>query len=243
MTDNENAPRDGRWGELLLRAAADDRAAFALLVAELKPYLLARLRSCASTRERLCIPDDAEDALHDALAIVWEKRATFNPRGHATAWLWIICRNCAVDILRRRWRHRTMSLHDRDGRLLDGLAIDTIEPPALVSAAEQRRRLRRAVARALWASEPRVRRAWHWRYGKGRPYAAIARRLGVPQGTVATWLHRFKQGVRGFLPDHGKKTPLSKKPHSCGPTPGTNLVESLPPGAQTHGPATVEPCP
>lgn len=197
MTDNrDEAPRRRRWGELLCRAAAGDRAAFGELAAELQPYLLARLRTCASTRELFRIPDDVDDAIHDALLVVWEKRAAFNPHGHAIAWLWVIARNCAVDILRRRSRHRAMSLHDRDGNLLDGLAIDPVQPSALASSQEQMRRLRRDVARALRAAEPRVRRAWRWRFRDGQPYAVIARRLGVPQGTVATWLHRFKQGLQ-----------------------------------------------
>jgi RNA polymerase sigma factor (sigma-70 family) len=199
MTDNrDEAPRRERWGEMLCRAAAGDRAVFGELAAELKPYLLTRLRTCACTRELFRIPDDVEDAIHDALLVVWEKRAAFNPDGHAVAWLWVIARNCAVDILRRRSRHRAMSLHDRDGNLLDGLAVDAVQPSALLSAQEQRRRLRREVARALLAVEPRVRRAWRWRFRDGQPYAVIARRLGVPQGTVATWLHRFKQGLQRF---------------------------------------------
>jgi RNA polymerase sigma-70 factor (ECF subfamily) len=196
MNDDRNTPRERRWGELLCRAAAGDRPAFALLAAELKPFLLARLRTCPYTRGLFRIPDDVEDAVQDALVIIWEKRATFNPSGHAVAWLWVIGRNCAVNILRRRGRHRAVSLHDGDGRLFAGLAVDRGDPATLASSAEQRHFLRRSVARALWASEPRVRRAWHWRFRKGRPYAAIARRLGVPQGTVATWLHRFKDGVR-----------------------------------------------
>jgi RNA polymerase sigma factor (sigma-70 family) len=197
MTENrQEAPRRRRWGELLSRAAAGDRAAFAELAAELKPYLLVRLRTCTCTRDLFRIPDDVEDALHDALLAIWQKRATFDPRRHIVAWLWIIGRNCAVDILRRRSRHRALSLHDRDGNLLADLAIDPVQPAALASAKEQTRRLRRTVARALWAADPRVRRAWHWRFRKGQPYGVIARRLGVPQGTVATWLHRFKRGLR-----------------------------------------------
>jgi RNA polymerase sigma factor (sigma-70 family) len=206
MDNRDEALRRRRWGEMLCRAANGDRAAFDELAAELKPYLLARLRTCASTRELFRIPDDAEDAVHDALLAVWEKCASFNPHGHAVAWLWVIARNCAVDILRRRTRHRAMSLHDRDGNLLEGLAVDPMQPPALASAQEQTRRLRRDVARALWAVEPRVRRAWRWRYREGQPYAVIARRLGVPQGTVATWLHRFKQGLQRFAKAPAEKT-------------------------------------
>ena len=72
MTDNrEETPRRRRWGELLCRAAAGDRAAFGELAVELKPYLLVRLRTCACTRELFRIPDDVEDAIHDALLAVW----------------------------------------------------------------------------------------------------------------------------------------------------------------------------
>lgn len=196
MTNNNEIPREKRWGELLCRAASGDRPAFAELDGELRPFLLARLRTCPCTRGLFRIAADVEDAIHDALLIVWQKRATFNPNGHAVAWLWIISRNCAVNILRRRRRQRTQSLHDREGRLIAGLAVDAAHPAALAMAAERTRRLRRAVADALRASEPRVRRAWHWRFRKGQPYAVIARRLGVPQGTVATWLHRLKHGMR-----------------------------------------------
>jgi RNA polymerase sigma factor (sigma-70 family) len=196
MDDRDEAPRRRRWGELLCRAAAGDHTAFAELAAELKPYLLMRLRTCTCTRDLFRVPDDVEDAIHDALLTVWEKRASFDPLGHAVAWLWVIARNCAVDALRRRVRHRAMSLYDRDGNLLDGLAVDLLQPPLLASEAEQTQRLRQDMARALRAAEPRVRRAWRWRFREGQPYAVIASRLGVPQGTVATWLHRFKQGLR-----------------------------------------------
>lgn len=178
------------------RAGTGDRLAFALLAAELKPYLLARWRTCSLTRELFRIPDDAEDAIHDTLLIVWEKRTSFDPRRSAIAWLWIIGRNCAVNMLRRRSRHRAISLHDRDGNLLADLAIDPADPSALVSGSEEKHQLRRAVARALWSADPRVRRAWRLRFRKGQPYAVIAHQLGVPQGTVATWLHRLKQGLR-----------------------------------------------
>jgi RNA polymerase sigma-70 factor (ECF subfamily) len=196
MTSTANdTQRRERWGELLCRAAADDDAAFAELATELQSFLRGRLRKCHATRELFRIPDDVEDAVHDALLAVWQKRATYNPAGHAVAWLWVIARNCAVNILRRRSRHRAISLHDRDGKLLDNLAVDPVQPSARVSANEPRRHLRRDLARALSAAEPNVRRAWLWRVLKGQSYAVIARRLGVPQGTVATWLHRFKQSL------------------------------------------------
>jgi RNA polymerase sigma-70 factor (ECF subfamily) len=202
---DQEAPRARRWGELLCRAAAGDRAAFAELAAELKPYLLGRLRKHPCTRELFRIPDDADDAVQDALLAIWQRRAAFDPARSAAAWAWIICRNGGVDILRRRTRHRAVSLYDRDGQLLAGLAVDPVQPSALAAASEQEHRLRRAVARALWDAEPRVRRAWRWRMRKGQSYEVIARRLGVPQGTVATWLHRFKQGLLTSSPVRGKK--------------------------------------
>ena len=196
MTSTSNdTQRHERWGELLYRAAADDANAFAVLATELQPYLRVRLRKCHSTRELFRIPEDVEDAVHDTLLAVWEKRSSYNPAGHAVAWLWVIARNSAVNLLRRRSRHRAISLHDRDGKLLDNLAVDLVQPPARAVANEQTRRLRRDIARALSAAEPKVRRAWLWRVLKGQSYAVIARRLGVPQGTIATWLHRFKQSL------------------------------------------------
>jgi RNA polymerase sigma-70 factor (ECF subfamily) len=204
MTNSRTeSPRQKRWGDWLCRAAAGDPIAFVRLAAELKPYLLGRLRASSCTHDLFRIPQDVEDALQDTLLTVWEKRATFDPHGNAVAWLWTICRNRSVNILRHRSRRRAASLHDREGNLLADLAVDLAHPGALASASEERRQMRDTVARALRAVEPPVRRAWRLRFKKGQPYAAIAHHLGVPQGTIATWLHRFKQGLRqSALPPH-----------------------------------------
>jgi RNA polymerase sigma-70 factor (ECF subfamily) len=189
---------------LLRRARRGDRAAFGRLSVELKPYLRARLRACHCTHALFRNPDDVEDALHDALAVVWEKLPTFQPsRGSALGWLWTICRNCAVNILRRRRRDRTQSLYDRNGDFLPGLTSKEDPPLVRVAAAEQRRRLRRTLVRALRRAEPRIRRAWRLRMVEGLPYADVAVRLGVPTGTLATWLHRLKKQLRAAT-ENGK---------------------------------------
>ncbi len=142
------SPRHERWGEWLRRAATGDRAAFVRLTAELQPYLLARLRVSACTRELFRIPQDVEDALHDTLLAVWEKRSAFDPDGNAVAWLWVICRNGAIDILRRRSRHSAASLHDRDGHLIADVAVENVHPAALASNSEETQQMRHTVARA-----------------------------------------------------------------------------------------------
>ena len=103
------------WGEWLCRRGRSPR----FRPAHGRIETIPAGRSARTARDLFRIPEDVEDALHDALLVVWEKRASFDPRRHVVAWLWVICRNGAVTILRTA-HQRAASLHDHEGRIPRG---------------------------------------------------------------------------------------------------------------------------
>src|SRR6202522_3589488 len=81
--------------ELIASLAGGDATALRELFARHAPWLAARLRKALPS-------DDVEDVLQETLLAVWKNAKTYRPRGAPAAWLWVIARNQAALLLRRR---------------------------------------------------------------------------------------------------------------------------------------------
>jgi RNA polymerase sigma-70 factor (ECF subfamily) len=88
-------------------------------------------------------PDDAQDAMQEALATIWRRWARLESHPHPEALVLRICANAACDVLRRR---------RREGRLVDPAAASDDVPDAGPSAldtaagAQAQARIRHAIA-------------------------------------------------------------------------------------------------
>jgi RNA polymerase sigma-70 factor, ECF subfamily len=81
--------------ELIASLAGGDDTALRELFARHAPWLAARLRKALP-------PDDVEDVLQETFLAVWKNAKSHRPQGAAEAWLWVIARNQAALLLRRR---------------------------------------------------------------------------------------------------------------------------------------------
>lgn len=176
------------------RPAVEARAA-----AELGPLRpLVRAVVAAVLREPLSHPD-VEDATQETLRRAVESRSgPTAPTGPVRPWLLGIARHVALDALRARRRDRARRDDGADGgpesatgRLVERLADPGMPADDALAAAQREAH----VARALGRLPEGPRRALELFHADGLGYAAIAERLGVPLGTVATWVTRGRRAV------------------------------------------------
>ena len=170
-------------------------------IASLRP--LVRAVVAAVLREPHDHPD-VEDVTQEALRRAVEGAATgkSRPDGPARPWLLGVARHVALDTIRARRRDRA--------RFEDGvpdapesqtsLLVERIADPgegAVASLLENERRDRVCGALARLPEGPRA--ALELFHGEGLGYAAIAKRLEVPVGTIATWVTRGRKTIADVL--------------------------------------------
>jgi RNA polymerase sigma factor (sigma-70 family) len=170
----------------------DDRA-FAAATAELRPHVRAVV--AAVMRVGRDHPD-VDDCAHEALRRAIEGRERLREGEPLRPWVTGIARHVALDALRarKRQRDRTATARGADDSSPDPVerVVDTA-PSAFDRLADARRR--DAIARALTSLPDGQRRALTMFHMEGLQYQEIAARLGVPLGTVATWVMRARKSV------------------------------------------------
>jgi RNA polymerase sigma-70 factor (ECF subfamily) len=133
----------------------------------------------------------AEAAVHDTFLQVWQKAASFNPeRGEARAWLYAILRNRCLNIL--RGETRTDLVEDFEPM---GLEDPDADPETLVIHLSDTEALKRCLERL----DPNRRKAILLAYVHGLSHGELAGRLGVPLGTMKSWIRRSLIALRECL--------------------------------------------
>ena len=166
---------------LMASLAGGDDAALRQLFDRHAPWLAARLRGALP-------PDDVEDVLQETFLAVWKGARSYRARGTAAAWLWVIARNQAALLLRRRGPA--------------ACALDETAPPGFVGDPAEAAATRTDLAAAAAALGPAGgpdREVWRLMYEEDRPVAEVAALLGVPEGTVKSRAHRARRLLRAAL--------------------------------------------
>jgi RNA polymerase sigma-70 factor, ECF subfamily len=167
--------------ELIAGLAGGDDTALRELFSRHAPWLAARLRTALPT-------GDVEDVLQETFLAVWRGAKSYRPQGAAGAWLWVIARNQAALLLRRRGP-AALALLEEGGPL----AADPAE------AAAARADLAVAATTALGPPGCPDREVWRLLYEEDRPVAEVAELMGVPEGTVKSRAHRARRLLRAAL--------------------------------------------
>lgn len=167
-------------GELVVRVAQGDRAAFeALYRRYVRPVYALALR-------RLHDPQTAEDAVQEVFAALWRSAGSYRPeRGPAAPWLFSIARNAAVDRLRSR-----VPLAEAPDSPDDGPGPDH---------RAENEWLRWRVHRALDELPATEREVIALAYWGERSQSEIAAELGIPLGTVKTRTRSGLARLAGLL--------------------------------------------
>lgn len=177
------AGRDAAYRELIRRY---ERPVFSLI------YRMVRDRELAE--------DLAQETFVKALNAI----ESYRPEFKFSSWIFKIANNAAIDQLRRRGLD-TLSL---DGSP-NAETADAIEATALQISDRSESPLEEMEARELGGAieiaiaklRPEYRACILLRHVEGRPYEEIAEMLGLPLGTVKTYIHRARNELRLALED------------------------------------------
>lgn len=168
--------------ELLAAVARQDRAAFRALYAATSGKLFAVALRILRDRER------AQDALQETYVEIWNQAASFDPaRGSASAWLAVIARNRAIDLIRREDRNPAARA-DAD---VGGLAL--LASPERASAELM------SLLTCLSELDPEPRQMVLLAYLEGRSRNELSARFARPVNTVKTLLRRGLESLRRCL--------------------------------------------
>jgi RNA polymerase sigma-70 factor (ECF subfamily) len=126
-------------------------------------------------------PNEAEDIAQDALLRAWRRRSTLRDGARRKEWLGTIVRN---EAFRHHARVRPDPVDEVDN-------WEGEEDEGIVSTVE-----RADLHAALKRLSERDRKLLELRYKEDLTQEAIARRLGIPDGTVKVRLHRVRHRLR-----------------------------------------------
>lgn len=141
---------------------------------------------------------DAEEIVLDTFAQAWREAGRFrSERGSVIAWLTMICRSRALDLVRARGRR--LRLVDAASASEPGAFPGMGGPGPLPSGDLDGIERRTEVARALRELAPPQRQVIELAYYDGLSHSEIAARLGEPLGTVKTRVRLAMQKLRDAL--------------------------------------------
>ncbi|HEX9894823.1 MAG TPA: sigma-70 family RNA polymerase sigma factor, partial [Gemmatimonadales bacterium] len=168
--------------DLARQAAAGDGDAFGVLV---ERYGLGARRVA---RAVLGPGDDADDAVQDGFIAAWRAIERFDPERSFRPWLMRIVSNAALDLLRRRKVRRATAVPD------------TVESPGVSpDRAAEGALLRERLTSALVELPERQRIAVVLFDAEGYSHGDIAEILGVPVGTVRSYVFHARRALRRAL--------------------------------------------
>lgn len=185
----------------LKRFYAGDETYFAELHSCSTPTLRARAQRLVS------YADDVDDVLQETWMRAYEARSRFTNRGSLDGWLWFICRNVCVDLLRSERRRQRLIAY-----AVSITAADNVNPgiDEAIHNPIQNEELCDWVRDEIAALPGLQRRAAVCRWLLGHSTDEAAAELRVAPGTIKATLYQARRRIRSHLAERNQR-------HACEP--------------------------
>jgi RNA polymerase sigma-70 factor (ECF subfamily) len=143
----------------------------------------------------------AEDLAQEGFLRVFQRLGSYDPNRKFSSWFFQVLRNLTIDYLRVN-RIPTSSLDELTEAGYEGGSVvdpDAASPEQQAGQSE----LAAAMGRALAKLRPEYREVVVLRYQEGLTQPEVAEALGLPAGTVKTYLHRARKELAEILTAEG----------------------------------------
>ena len=178
----QGPPQADETAALIQRCAGGDRAALRRLFEMEAPRMIGVAQRILRRRAL------AEEAMQDAFVQVWRRAGSFDAAmGSGRSWLYAILRNRSLNILRDESRTDLTGAADAH----DEPSEDDDPETVLVKLGEASR-----LRACLETLEPARRQAIVLAYAQGLSHGELAGRLGLPLGTIKSWIRRSLIALR-----------------------------------------------
>jgi RNA polymerase sigma factor (sigma-70 family) len=169
------------------RVADGDRAALKEVYDLTAARLLGVIVQIARDREH------AEDVLQDVYLKIWHRAGRFDrERASPMTWLYAIARNAAIDWLRKHGRSQEFTVDTFPDRPDDAPSAEEV-----LCDHQDHERLRGCIEELQNNQQSSIRLAY---YG-GLTYSELAEQVGVPLGTMKSWIRRGLASLKKCLSD------------------------------------------
>jgi RNA polymerase sigma-70 factor (ECF subfamily) len=179
--------------ELMAKVAGRDQTAFEQIYDRYAPVVYTMVLRIVKT------PEIAEDLLQEIFLAIWNKSATFSEaRGSVYTWVMSLARNRSFDFIKsKEHTSRGPGLDERSVLSLPDTA-HMADPLNAAISSEHEGRMREGLA--LLGKEQRT--IIELSYYEGFTQAQISEKLGLPLGTVKTWMRQALMTLRTHLKEH-----------------------------------------
>lgn len=182
--------------EIVVLARAGQEAAYRELIRRYERPLFSLLYRMVRDREL------AEDLAQETFIKVLNAIESYRPEYKFSSWIFKIANNAAIDHLRRR-ELDTLSLegspHAETPEAVEATALQIGDRQESPLDAVEARELGGQIEQAIAQLRPEYRSCILLRHVEGRAYEEIAEILGLPLGTVKTYIHRARNELRQAL--------------------------------------------
>lgn len=170
--------------ELALRIKSDDHQALSEIINryqnKLFHYVLKLINSY----------DDAQDAVGQTFFKVYENIQGFDTQRKFSSWIYRICHNIAINLIKKNQRLSSVEAHT-----LDWLEDHHQEIEDFIEK-EQRVKLSKEVVGLLDHIRPEYKEIIILYYFDEKSYEEISDILMIPESTVGVWLRRARQSIK-----------------------------------------------
>ncbi len=182
--------------DLVARAAAGSERAYRELLERYQRPVFSLVYRMVRDREQ------AEDLAQETFVKVFNHLQRYDPKYKFSSWIFKIASNLTIDTLRRKElvtvslqgsRHATTADEEEATRIT--VESRDANPEEHLEAKE----LGEEIEQAIGTLRAEYRTAILLRHVEGRPYEEIAEIMGVPLGTVKTYIHRARGELRESL--------------------------------------------
>lgn len=142
----------------------------------------------------------AEDLAQEGFLRVYQRLNTYDPERKFSSWFFQVLRNVTIDHLRvNRLPTASLDALQEEGHHIAAVDSESASPEELAGRGE----LASAIGTALLRIRPEYREVVVLRYQEGLTQPEIAEILGLPAGTVKTYLHRARKELAEILAGQG----------------------------------------